>query len=99
MTSGRETLSLGQCGQAAFLVGLAIDEVAFLVEEVVASANAAKFGLAAGMFRNDLTRAHRVIAALNARTFWINTYNITGIEHYTQLKSVYVALAPIDAPR
>jgi betaine-aldehyde dehydrogenase len=46
-----------------------------------------------------LTRAHRIIAALNARTFWINTYNITGIDHYTQLKSVYVALAPIDAPR
>lgn len=87
--------------------------------EVVARANATEFGLAAGIFTNDLTRAHRVIAALDAGTCWINTYNITpielpfggnkqsglgrengraAIEHYTQLKSVYVAMEPIDAP-
>ncbi len=60
------------------------------------------------------TRAHRVIARLEAGTCWINHYNITpielpfggvklsglgrengraAIEHYTQLKSVYVAPA------
>jgi betaine-aldehyde dehydrogenase len=87
--------------------------------EVIARANATEFGLAAGIFTNDLTRAHRVIAALDAGTCWINTYNITpielpfggnkqsglgrengraAIEHYTQLKSVYVAMEPIDAP-
>ena len=87
--------------------------------EVVSRANATEFGLAAGIFTNDLTRAHRVIAALDAGTCWINTYNITpielpfggnkqsglgrengraAIEHYTQLKSVYVAMEPIDAP-
>jgi betaine-aldehyde dehydrogenase len=87
--------------------------------EVVARANATEFGLAAGIFTNNLTRAHRVIAALEAGTCWINTYNITpiempfggnkqsglgrengkaAIEHYTQLKSVYVAMEPIDAP-
>lgn len=87
--------------------------------EVVARANATEFGLAAGVFTNDLTRAHRVIAALDAGTCWINTYNITpielpfggnkhsglgrengraAIEYYTQLKSVYVAMEPIDAP-
>ncbi|MFM7028315.1 MAG: betaine-aldehyde dehydrogenase [Chakrabartia sp.] len=88
-------------------------------EEVIARANATELGLAAGIFTNDLTRAHRVIAALEAGTCWINTYNITpielpfggnkqsglgrengkaAIEYFTQLKSVYVATAPIDAP-
>jgi betaine-aldehyde dehydrogenase len=88
-------------------------------DEVVTRANATEFGLAAGVFTRDLTRAHRVIAALEAGTCWINTYNITpielpfggnkqsglgrengraAIEHYTRLKSVYVAMEPIDAP-
>ena len=88
-------------------------------DEVVARANATDFGLAAGVFTNDLTRAHRVVARLQAGTCWINQYNVTpielpfggvkqsglgrengraAIEHYSQLKSVYVALADIDAP-
>jgi betaine-aldehyde dehydrogenase len=88
-------------------------------DEVVARANATDFGLAAGVFTNDLTRAHRVIARLEAGTCWINHYNITpiempfggvklsglgrengraAIEHYTQLKSVYVAMGDVDAP-
>jgi betaine-aldehyde dehydrogenase len=88
-------------------------------DEVVARANATEFGLAAGVFTNDLTRAHRVIARLQAGTCWINHYNVTpvelpfggvkmsglgrengraAIEHYTQLKSVYVAMGDIAAP-
>jgi betaine-aldehyde dehydrogenase len=88
-------------------------------EEVVTRANATEFGLSAGVFTRDLTRAHRVIAQLEAGTCWINTYNITPIElpfggyklsglgrensraaldHYTQIKSVYVALADVEAP-
>jgi len=88
-------------------------------DEVVERANATEFGLAAGVFTNDLTRAHRVIARLQAGTCWINQYNVTpielpfggvklsglgrengraAIEHYTQLKSVYVAMGNIDAP-
>ena len=88
-------------------------------EEVIERANASEFGLAAGVFTNDLTRAHRVIARLQAGTCWINHYNITpvelpfggvkmsglgrengraAIEHYTQLKSVYVAMGDIEAP-
>ncbi|HUN47826.1 MAG TPA: betaine-aldehyde dehydrogenase [Stellaceae bacterium] len=88
-------------------------------EEVVARANATEFGLAAGVFTNDLTRAHRVIARLQAGTCWINHYNVTpielpfggvklsglgrengraAIEHYTQLKSVYVAMGGVEAP-
>jgi betaine-aldehyde dehydrogenase len=88
-------------------------------DEVVARANATEFGLSAGVFTNDLNRAHRVIAHLQAGTCWINHYNVTPIElpfggvklsglgrengraameHYTQLKSVYVAKGDIDAP-
>jgi betaine-aldehyde dehydrogenase len=48
--------------------------------EVIERANATEFGLAAGVFTNDLTRAHRVIAALQAGTCWINHYNVTPIE-------------------
>ncbi len=87
--------------------------------EVIERANATEFGLAAGVFTNDLTRAHRVIAQLQAGTCWINHYNVTPVElpfggvkmsglgrengraameHYTQLKSVYVALGDVDAP-
>ena len=87
--------------------------------EVVQRANATEFGLAAGVFTNDLTRAHRVIAQLQAGTCWINQYNVTpielpfggvklsglgrengraAIEHYTQLKSVYVAMGDVVAP-
>ena len=87
--------------------------------EVIARANATEFGLSAGVFTNDLTRGHRVIAALEAGTCWLNHYNITPIElpfgghkrsglgrengraaleHYTQLKSVYVAMGDVDAP-
>ncbi|MGD0492579.1 MAG: betaine-aldehyde dehydrogenase [Steroidobacteraceae bacterium] len=87
--------------------------------EVIERANATEFGLAAGVFTNDLTRAHRVIAKLEAGTCWINHYNITpielpfggvkmsglgrengraAIEHYTRLKSVYVAMGDVEAP-
>ena len=87
--------------------------------EVIARANATEMGLSAGVFTNDLTRAHRVVAQLEAGTCWINSYNVTpielpfggnklsgigrengrsAIEHYTQLKSVYVALVDVDAP-
>jgi betaine-aldehyde dehydrogenase len=88
-------------------------------DEVVARANATEFGLAAGVFTADLTRAHRVVAALEAGTCWINAYNLTpveapfggakmsgvgrenskaAVEHYTQIKSVYVGLGPVEAP-
>ena len=88
-------------------------------DEVVERANATDFGLSAGVFTNDLTRAHRVIARLQAGTCWINHYNVTpvelpfggykqsglgrengkaALEHYTQLKSVYVAMGDVDSP-
>ena len=39
MASGYEALPLGQCGRVAFLLGLAIDEVAFLVDPKGGEAN------------------------------------------------------------
>ncbi|MCC5957373.1 MAG: betaine-aldehyde dehydrogenase [Natronohydrobacter sp.] len=48
--------------------------------EVVARANATEYGLAAGVFTRDITRAHRVIAQLQAGTCWINAYNLTPVE-------------------
>ncbi|WP_096785050.1 betaine-aldehyde dehydrogenase [Rhodobacter sp. CZR27] len=88
-------------------------------EEAVARANATEFGLAAGVFTSDLTRAHRVVAKLQAGTCWINAYNLTpveapfggvklsgvgrengraAVEHYTQVKSVYVGMGAVEAP-
>ncbi|PRY93069.1 betaine aldehyde dehydrogenase [Hasllibacter halocynthiae] len=45
--------------------------------EVLGRANATPFGLSAGVFTRDLARAHRVAAALEAGTIWINQYNLT----------------------
>ncbi|SMO62483.1 betaine-aldehyde dehydrogenase [Paracoccus laeviglucosivorans] len=88
-------------------------------EEAVTRANATPYGLAAGVFTRDLARGHRVAAALEAGTTWINAYNLTpveapfggsklsgvgrensaaAIEHYSQLKSVYVGMGGVDAP-
>ncbi|GLQ35333.1 NAD/NADP-dependent betaine aldehyde dehydrogenase [Amylibacter marinus] len=88
-------------------------------EEVIARANDTELGLAAGVFTNDFTRAHRVIDALDAGTCYINSYNdapveapfggVKGsgigrenskaaIEHYSQLKTVYVGMGSVDSP-
>ncbi len=88
-------------------------------DEAIARANDTEFGLAAGVFTADLTRAHRVVRKLQAGTTWINAYNLTPVEapfggvkssgvgrenghaavaHYTQVKSVYVGMGPVDAP-
>ncbi len=49
-------------------------------EEVLARANDTEFGLAAGVFTNDLTRAHRIVAGFEAGTCYINTYNLAPVE-------------------
>ncbi|WP_282170154.1 betaine-aldehyde dehydrogenase [Ruegeria atlantica] len=49
-------------------------------EEVIARANDTEFGLAAGVFTNDLTRAHRIVAGFEAGTCYINTYNLAPVE-------------------
>ena len=45
-------------------------------EEVVRRANDTQFGLGAGLFTRDLTRAHRVADMLEAGNVWVNTYNL-----------------------
>ncbi|WP_299190667.1 betaine-aldehyde dehydrogenase [uncultured Litoreibacter sp.] len=88
-------------------------------DDVIARANDTEFGLAAGVFTNDLTRAHRVSQAFEAGTCYINTYNLAPVEapfggskasgvgrenskeainHYSQVKSVYVGMGPVEAP-
>jgi len=49
-------------------------------EEVVGRANATEFGLAAGVFTADLSRAHRMVDALDAGTCFINSYNDAPVE-------------------
>lgn len=88
-------------------------------DEAMARANATEFGLAAGVFTSDLARAHRVAAAFEAGTCFINSYNdapvevpfggsklsgvgrenaAAAIEHYSQLKSVFVRMGALEAP-
>jgi len=88
-------------------------------EEVIQRANHTHYGLAAGVFSNDIRRAHRVIHKLEAGICWINAYGASPAEmpvggykesgigrenglvtlnHYTQLKSVYVGMNPLESP-
>ncbi len=43
-------------------------------EQAVALANCTPFGLAAGVFTQNLTRAHRMIKRITAGVVWVNTY-------------------------
>ena len=45
------------------------------VDDAARIANASEFGLAAGVWTKDITRAHALAARLHAGTVWINTYN------------------------
>jgi betaine-aldehyde dehydrogenase len=88
-------------------------------DDALSRANDTEFGLAAGVFTRDLSRAHRIVAGFEAGTCYINTYNDSpvevpfggmkqsgvgrenakaAIEHYTQLKSVYVRMGDLEAP-
>ena len=87
--------------------------------EVLTRANATEYGLAAGVFTQNLPRAHRMVKSLEAGTCYINTYNDAPVEapfggvkmsgvgrenskaainHYSQLKSVYVRMSELEAP-
>lgn len=87
--------------------------------EVIGRANATEFGLSAGVFTSDFSRAHRVVDQLEAGTLWINTYNLcpveipfggskqsgfgrensaAALEHYSELKTVYVGMGKCEAP-
>ena len=87
--------------------------------EVIQRANDSEMGLAAGVFSQNIKRAHRVIHQIQAGICWINAYGnspvempVGGYKHsgvgrengletlksYTQTKSVYVGLQPVDSP-
>jgi acyl-CoA reductase-like NAD-dependent aldehyde dehydrogenase len=45
-------------------------------DDAVAKANATIYGLAAGIWTRDVSKAHRMARAVKAGTVWINTYNL-----------------------
>ncbi|TCP42915.1 betaine-aldehyde dehydrogenase [Rhodovulum marinum] len=49
-------------------------------EEAIARANATEYGLSAGVFTRDISRAHRVVARLQAGTCFVNSYNDAPVE-------------------
>jgi len=62
------------------IFGMVMSVLSFRDEgEVVQRANNTAYGLAAGVFTNDLKRAHRVVADLNVATTWINNYNLAPV--------------------
>ena len=86
-------------------------------DEAVAMANDSDYGLAAGLWTQDLSRAHRLASRLEAGQIFVNTWGagieipfggykqsgigrekgIEALRHYTQVKSVTVALSSATA--
>lgn len=78
-------------------------------EEVLALANDTEYGLAAGVWTNNLARAHRMASRLEAGTVWVNTYRAmspmsprqgfkssgVGIEHGLESMNEYTRLKSV----
>jgi len=47
-------------------------------EEAVELANSTRYGLGAGLWTNDLRRAHRVAHQLRAGNVWVNAYRVVA---------------------
>ena len=48
-------------------------------EEVIEMANSTKYGLSASLFTNDVSRAHRVAAAIDSGIIWVNTWMLRDL--------------------
>jgi len=46
------------------------------IDEIAKEANDTNYGLAAGIWTNDLSKAHKLAARLRAGSIWINCYNV-----------------------
>jgi len=78
-------------------------------DEVVRLANDTEYGLAAGVWTSNLSRAHRMAAQLEAGTIWINTYRAmspmsprqgfkssgVGVEHGTETIREYTRMKSV----
>ena len=78
-------------------------------EEVIRLANDTEYGLAAGVWTTNLSRAHRVAGRLEAGTIWVNTYRAmspmsprqgyknsgVGVEHGTETIKEYTRLKSV----
>ena len=78
-------------------------------EEVVRLANDTEYGLAAGVWTRNLSRAHRMAARIDAGTIWVNTYRAmspmsprqgfkssgVGVEHGTETIKEYTRLKSV----
>ena len=83
------------------------------LDDIAAAANDSDYGLGAGIWTQDISKAHALAKKLRAGTVWINCYNVfdaalpfggykqsgwgrengrEGIEAYTEVKTVSVAL-------
>ncbi|MDX1301886.1 betaine-aldehyde dehydrogenase [Photobacterium sp.] len=49
-------------------------------DDVIKRANATQYGLAAGLFTQSLSRAHRVIAQMEAGICWVNTWGGSPVQ-------------------
>ncbi|GAB2452162.1 aldehyde dehydrogenase family protein [Nocardioides hungaricus] len=47
------------------------------IDDLVQKANDSPYGLAAGVWTNDVRSAHRIARAVKAGTVWVNCYNLT----------------------
>ena len=48
-------------------------------EEVIDMANSTKYGLSASLFSRDISRAHRVAAAIDSGVVWVNTWMLRDL--------------------